>query len=197
MTRDCSRAQLTTGQSGREGPPEGQTGCKVEKLFRKDPPEVPAKLAVECVTKRLPPSVESYLDAMEHHSLVVASTRQRPPEKPQLTPEQRSQVSFELAVLEQILAPSHTKGAELALEVYKFLARFPFGLSHDESAKQLKLDSWCEDLETYPLYAVKRALGYWRRNSEKEPTFSEVVADVKLFTGDKVLERKRLLERLA
>jgi hypothetical protein len=79
------------------------------------------------------------------------------------------------------------------IEVSKFLARFPFGLSHDESAKQLKLDSWCEDLETYPLYAVKRALGYWRR----KPTFSEVVADVKLFTGDKVLERKRLLERLA
>lgn len=85
---------------------------------------------------------------------------------------------------------------ELVTEVAKFLGRFPFGLSHDESAKQLKLDSWCEDLEMYPLYAVKRALGYWRRNSEKEPAFSQVVEDVRLFTGERVLERKRLLERM-
>lgn len=132
---------------------------------------------------------------MEHHSLAAASVGGKAPARPRLSAEEMTCLSSELAVLDQILQPSHMKGVELATEVAKFLARFPFGLRHDASHMQAKVDGWCEDLEAYPLYAVKRALGYWRRNSDKEPSFAEVLADVKLFTGKNVLTRRRLLQQ--
>jgi hypothetical protein len=98
-------------------------------------------------------------------------------------------------VLDQILQPARERGAELAVEVAKFLSRFPFGLRHDTSLMQAKVDGWCEDLEGYPMYAIKRALGWWRRNGEKEPSFAQVLTDVKLFTGDNVLSRRQTLVR--
>ncbi|WHO71697.1 hypothetical protein [Rhizobium sp. BT03] len=98
-------------------------------------------------------------------------------------------------MLEQILQPAREKGAELAVEVAKFLALFPFGLRHDPRLMQAKVNGWCEDLEGYPLYAIKRALGWWRRNSDKEPSFAQVLADVKLFMGDNVLRRWQALVR--
>lgn len=119
-----------------------------------------------------------------------------PPKQPDLTDEEMICLSNELSVLSQILQPARLKNEELVVEVAKFLAIFPFGLRNDNSLMQAKIDGWCDDLEMYPLYAIKRALGYWRRNSMKEPSLSEVLADVKLFMGRNVLARKRILEKM-
>lgn len=189
-----------TGNLSQEQRPESLTGEPHSRIgltnSKAVAPEIPAKLAEEATTKQLPQSVQWWLEEMERHEKWAASVGGNPPGKPLLTEGERQKLNFEMAILEQILTPSHNKTAELAIEVSSFLSMFSFGLSHDESAKQLKLDGWCTELEHYPLYAIKRALGWWRRNGKKEPSFAEVLDDVKLFIGTNVLARKKLLEKL-
>lgn len=188
---------LTTTSPREAGSPTGGQLSEPGAVTRSSlPPEVPAKLALECVTTRLPQSVQWWLDAMERHSRVVASVGGNPPKVPTLTAEEASSLASELAVLNLILQPAQAKGGELVAEVASFLAIWPFGLRHDGSLMQAKVDQWCTELERYPLYAIRRALGWWRRNGTKEPSLSEVLSDVRLFVGSGVMERQRMLEAM-
>lgn len=188
----------TTGLAGKDGQPEAKTGLPDGKpgAERTTDPKIPAMLAEQCTATLLPPSVRLWIDAMEQHQEVVKSVGGVPPKMPKITDSERQEVQRELAVLEVIMQPSHTKGAQLATEVTQFFTVFPFGTRTDPAFMQAKVDAWCTELETYPLYAVRRALSWWRRNGTKEPTLSEILEDVRLFVGDRVISRKRLLQKL-
>ena len=193
MTR--LRSLATTGQSGRVVTPEEQTGLRAfANGAGKIPAEFPALLAEDCMTKRLPPCVQSHLTDMEMWDDRAASTGEKPPKAPTLSLEQQTICRFELAVLDQILSPAFHKGEELVVEVSTFFSMMPFQKG-DESEKRLKINGWCTQLEHYPLYAIKRALGWRLKFGKKEPSFAEVLEDVKLFTGDRVLSRRRMLEQ--
>jgi len=190
------KSSIDTGSLNQDNAPANWTGTQPGRtVARPLPPELPAKLAEECTTKRLPQCVQSWLTDMEDHAKVVASVGGNPPTPPRLTQDERTTCLFELAVLDQILAPSHTKGDELVVELSTFFSMMPFQKG-DESEKRLKINGWCTQLEHYPLYAVKRALGWWLKFGKKEPLFAQVLEDVKLFVGDGVYGRKRMLERL-
>lgn len=178
--------------------PAVQSGSAVSKsgAERNIDPRVPALVAQDALTRRLPPSVDSWLNAMAYHSLVVASVGGKAPAAPQLTVEEMTTCRSELAIVDLVTRPAHTKGAELMGDVAKFLSIWPFGLRHDASLMQAKVSEWCTELEGFPLYAIRRALDWWKRHGKEEPSLSSVLDDVKLFVGDGVLERKRLLERL-
>lgn len=185
---------LTTGQLEKAALSEEQDGTAVPApgSTRKVRPEAPARLAEECTTKRLPPCVQSHLTAMEDYERVAASVGGVTPRPPEMTEQERRTTTFEMEILEQILSPAFNKGEELVVEVSTFFAMMPYQKG-DESEKRLKINGWCDSLEHYPLYAIKRALTWWLRFGKKEPSFSELLDDVKLFTGDNVLKRKRLL----
>jgi hypothetical protein len=189
---------LTTGGDAQEPRGENQTGLQHGGTgavqITNVPPEVPAQLAGECLTKRLPPSVQSWLEDMEWVQQVGRSTGMKV-HYPKLKPETRATICFELSILSLIMQPaSVARGGELTKEVSSFLAMFPFGLRTDATQMALKVDGWCSELERYPLYAIKLALNYWKQRSEKEPSFAEVLADVKYFCGSKVWQRRQLLQ---
>lgn len=116
---------------------------------------------------------------------------------PKLKPETRTCLGSEMAVLDLIMQPAYVKsGHELSTEVASFLAMFPFGLRNDESLMAAKVNGWCSELEQYPMYAVKRALNWWKRYGKKEPSFAEVLADVKLYCGKNVYTRRAILKNL-
>jgi len=116
---------------------------------------------------------------------------------PILKAETRTLVSNELAVLDLVLQPAKLKhGPELVKEVTTFLAMFPFGTRFDALHTQAKIDGWCSGLEDMPMYAIKRALDWWKKYGKREPSFAEVLEDVKLYCGRNVLTRRKLLQEM-
>jgi hypothetical protein len=113
---------------------------------------------------------------------------------PKLKAETRLTICSEMQILDLIMQPAVVRhSADLMKEVAGFLAMFPFGLRTDATQMALKVDGWCSELEKYPFYAVKRAFGWWKKFGSKEPSFAEVLADVKLFCGNGVWQRRELL----
>lgn len=159
------------------------------------PPEVPASLAEESLM-RLPSSVRSWLNESELMLSRMVSVGYQTVPKPTLTETERETCRFEVAMVKLITQPAYTRPQELTHEVGKFLAVWPFGLRHDPALMAAKVNEWCSDLEHFPMYAVKRALNWWRRNSEREPSISQVLEDCRLFTGDKVLKSLKMMESL-
>jgi hypothetical protein len=193
-------ALLTTGGDAQGLKGESQTGLQLggtgAVAMQNVPPEVPAKLAEECLTRRLPHSVDSWLGEMQYVQKVGPSVGMKV-YYPTLKSETRAAITAEMQVLDLVMQPSGVaRSTELMKEVAGFLAMFPFGLRTDATQMMLKVDGWCSELERYPLYAIKRALGWWKRHGEKEPSFAEVLDDVKLFCGNGVWERRQLLKNL-
>lgn len=169
------------------GSPHGGTGAE------EIDPAIPAKLAEECTAQRLPLSVKSWIENTEtwHKSRFLGDEPRVG--KPALSDIQAAEK--ELAVLEQILTPSKARGDQLVKEIVGLLSIYPFGLRHDQGMNQLRIEEWCDALEGYPLYAIKRAKKWNVCGSKKEPSLAEFLDDVKLATGrDVVSRRKRLQE---
>jgi hypothetical protein len=59
----------------------------------------------------------------------------------------------------------------------------------------LQFSAWADDLEGYPLYAIRKAARWAWRGDNKLPSLAGFIADVKLEIGANVLSRKKLLER--
>lgn len=181
--------KATASQTG------GQLSVPGAEMTSNIPPEIPAKLAEDCVTTRLPSSVQWRLDDMVYN-VQNGLVKYPAAPKPQLTEAEMETCRFEIAMLELITQPAFHKGHELTAEIGLFLSIWPFGIRHDAGLMGAKVNEWAADLERFPLYAIRRSFGYWKRTSKREPSFSEVLSDVRLFTGSDVLLRKRLLEQV-
>lgn len=60
----------------------------------------------------------------------------------------------------------------------------------------MNLKVWCEAVGDFPMYAVSKAVRWTVMGEKKEPSIAELVSDVKLACGYRVMERKKLLESL-
>lgn len=112
-----------------------------------------------------------------------------------LTAEQSSQLSQSVKSLSEILLPARERGPELEFEIGKLMAAFNVWTG-DEAKLKLQVAAWCEELEEFPLYAIRKAARWAKRGSQKLPTIAAFIADVRLAIGPGVLERLRILARL-
>lgn len=101
--------------------------------------------------------------------------------------------SSQVKHLTEILTPSRERGAELEFEIMKLFAVFNL-YTGDEAKTKLQLLSWADDLEEFPLYAIRKAAKWARRGENKLPPLHEFIKDVRLAVGSNVLERKKMLE---
>jgi hypothetical protein len=154
------------------------------------------RLAVALTTTSLPPAVQVWLTATEHHNLVVASVGGHPPALPSLTAEERDLLSHQVKSLSEILRPARDRGPELEIEVAKLFAAFNV-YTGDEGKLKAQVLVWCEELEEFPLFAIRKAAKWSVRGCQKLPSLAAFIADVRLAIGSGVLERARLLEFLS
>jgi hypothetical protein len=94
--------------------------------------------------------------------------------------------------LSDILQPARERGPELEFEIGKLMAAFNVWTGDDAKLK-LQVAAWCEELEEFPLYAIRKAARWAKRGSQRLPTIAAFIADVRLAIGPGVLERKKLL----
>lgn len=182
----------------RIGSPLGATGADGKSLAMQvqEEPRIMRELAEAIVGECLMPSVRSWLIGMESAMETASSVGYNPPAMWHLNDEERANVHQQLEVLNHVLTPSYVnKGGKLAEELTRMFAMFPFGLRHDKSHVQIKIDTWCSELEKYPFYAVKIACK-WNIRRGKEPSFYEFEKDVKEAVGLNVLERQKNLRKL-
>lgn len=158
-----------------------------------------AVLAEQLVGTLLPQSLTLWLEGEEYylangmHKMVPGTGA--PASKPEMTPELMEIVSSRVKSLTELLVPARLRGAELEMEVAKLFAVFNV-FTGDEGKTKLQVSAWADDLEGYPLYAVRKAARWARRGESKMPSLSDFIRDVKLAVGDKVLSRKRMLEQM-
>lgn len=179
--------------SWQTGPLPGERGV-VTRLNLPTSPDERAALASQCVATRLPYSLQSYADELERAEEVMASVGFQPPARPTLTAEERQQAREELQTLSLLLGPAHSDPT-LATEVFKLFAAFNT-FTGDDLKLHAQVEVWADNLEDFPMYAIKRAIKWAIRGEKKLPPLSDFIRDVKLAVGDKVLSRKRMLEQL-
>ena len=132
---------------------------------------------------------------MERHSLTVASVGGRAPDKPTLTAEEKEALSRSVQSLTELLAPARMRGPELAVVIGKLFAAFN-QFTGDAGKMNAQVDVWTEELEEFPPYAIRKAYRWAVRGSDKLPSLSAFIADVRLAVGSGVMVRQRMLRLL-
>lgn len=88
---------------------------------------------------------------------------------------------------------THSRG-ELLNMAMGFLSRFPFGLHHNEKLAESKLNNWVNDLEVFPMWAIKETFEQFKAE-EKEPVIAMFVKHVKRkVPAEKTAQYKTCLE---
>ncbi|MBZ9975511.1 hypothetical protein [Mesorhizobium sp. BR-1-1-10] len=95
--------------------------------------------------------------------------------------------------LTDVLAPAHTEGAELEKVVSMLFAAFNL-YTGDQAKLRAQLLVWTEELEEFPLYAIRKAYRWAIRGEGKIPSLASFIRDVKVAIGTNVLARRRLLQ---
>ena len=67
----------------------------------------------------------------------------------------------------------------------------------DQAKLTLQVAEWCHYLEDFPMYAIRKAAKWTVVSKDRLPSVAAFIADVRMAIGSNVLERKRLLEKLA
>ncbi|MGO6940982.1 hypothetical protein [Rhizobium johnstonii] len=151
------------------------------------------ELAESLVSECLPHSMLCWLQNMEYHQLVAASVGGgNPPPPPEKTPELVEAVSQSVKSLTELLKPAHTRGPELEAQILKMFAAFNL-YTGDQGKLNAMLEVWADELEEYPMYAIRKAYKWAIRGGDKLPSLAASIADVKLAIGSNVLDRKKAL----
>lgn len=143
----------------------------------------------------LPPSVQAWLTESEDNEQRAASVGLKVISKTAITAEAIIQTRNALSSLSELLLPARTRGGELELLVGKLFAAFNL-YTGDEGKLRAQVMVWSEELEGFPLWAIRIAYKWAVTISTKMPSLAEFIADVKLAIGSKTLRRKRMLEAL-
>lgn len=152
-------------------------------------------MAETLVGASLPQSVQSWLTDMEQADLVAASIGRQMVKMPALAPVERETVTMALKSLSELLAPSRNRGTELEQVVTKLFAAFNV-YTGDQAKLRAQVLVWAEELEEFPLYAIRKAYKYAVRTGDKLPVLSAFISEVRYAIGANVIVRKRWLERL-
>lgn len=172
------------------GAVHGKTGVTVKTA------EEAELLLANLTTTLQPPCVQAWLTAMEQHSLVAASIPgKHPPAPPVLSPTECATVRETLLSLSEVLAPARNRGGELELTIGKMFAGYNL-FTGDEAKLKAQIMVWAEELEGYPLYAIKKAYKWALRGDDKLPSLAQFIRDVKVAIGTETLARHKLLKQL-
>ena len=113
---------------------------------------------------------------------------------PELTPEERQSVCQSVRLLSDVMAPARTRGPELEAEILRMFAAFNL-YTGDEAKLKAMLMVWADELEEYPLFAIRKAIKWAVRSCDKLPTIAYIISDVKLAMGTNVASRYITLKR--
>lgn len=149
-------------------------------------------LAQSLVTHLLPQPLQVWLTAMEYHRMVSPSVGGVAPAAPERTPELVATVSRLVTSLSSVLTPARERGLELEAEVLKMFAAFNIYLA-DQGKVNAMTAVWCEQLQEFPLYAIRKACRWTIRGCQKLPSIAAFIADVRLAVGSDVLQRRMML----
>lgn len=175
------------------GQPLGETGAAAIPKTAEEAVEMAEKL----VGTSLPLSISLWLDGEEYfqanglHKMVPGTGA--PASKPEKTPELIAEITNNLKSLSELLKPARERGGELEMEIAKLFAVFNV-FTGDEGKTKLQVSAWADDLENYPLFAIRKAAKWARQSEKKMPSLSEFLSDVRLAMGSNVLARKKLLQ---
>lgn len=103
-------------------------------------------------------------------------------------------VTANVSSLSELLAPARERGPELEIVIGKLLSAFNV-FTGDEGKMRAQVLVWAEELEEFPLYAIRKAYRWAVRGREKLPPLAAFIADTRLAVGTGVLARRKLLER--
>lgn len=144
----------------------------------------------------LPRCVQAWLrDKAEAVLMAPSIGRLKEIPTPVLHADDRAQLMGVLTSLTDLLAPSSLRGAELEVEVGKLFAAFNI-FTGDAGKLRAQLMVWCEELEDFPLWAVRMAYKSWVRGGSKMPSLADFIESVKFAIGSDVYARKRAIEGL-
>lgn len=185
-----------TGQALIARSPSNETGLALGRIGVIEKPktaEEASKLAEELVGTLLPPSMASWLGAQEYHSKTGMEVFPRVP-KPERTEDMLACISQTVRLLSDITAPAKNRPDELAEILGKMMAAFNL-FTGDAAKVNAQLEVWGEELQGYPMYAIRKAYKWAVRGQSKIPSLASFIMDVKLATGSGVLARKKILEQ--
>lgn len=158
--------------------------------------EHPDKAALAAVTSWLPQSVAHWLNSLENGPRSWDGSLLVPVTKPILTPELSASLKQSLWTLRQTTAPCRDSMPQLIDLIQTLLTGFKWRTFGGEENVTMNLKVWCEAVSDFPMYAVEKAVRWNLMGSKKEPSIAELVADVRLAAGHRVLERRKALEDL-
>lgn len=96
--------------------------------------------------------------------------------------------------LTDLLVPARDRGPELEAQILKMFAAFNL-YTGDRGKLNAMVEVWADELEEYPLYAIRKAYKWAIRGEGKLPSLAAFIRDVKLAVGNNVVERRKLLQR--
>lgn len=95
--------------------------------------------------------------------------------------------------LSEILAPARTRGPELEAEILKLFAAFNL-YTGDQGKLNTQLQVWAEELEEFPMFAIRKAYRLAVRGGERMPSLAAFISDVREAIGPGVIQRRKHLE---
>lgn len=151
-----------------------------------------ARLAERLVGDLLPPSLQVWLRGMEYWELVAPSVGGQAPKAPEKTPELVSEVMAAVKSLGEIMRPARERGPELEAEILKMFAAFNV-YSGDQGKLSAMTQVWADELEEFPMFAIRKAYKYSVRTGEKLPSLAAFIQEVRHAMGSHVAQRRKLL----
>jgi hypothetical protein len=95
-----------------------------------------------------------------------------------------------------VLAPARTRGPELETVIAKLFSVFGV-YTGDEAKTRAQMAVWTEELQEFPLYAIRKAYKWAVRIEHRLPPLAKFIGDVREAIGGKVVQRKKLLLELS
>lgn len=157
--------------------------------------EEAAQRAKDLVARLLPQQVQVFLTASEESMMRASSVGFKVIPIPTLTPEQRQQVQANLAALNRLLTPARELGPKLEMLLIQLFSAFNI-YTGDESKLKAQLSVWADELEGFPMWAIKVAYKWTIRSDRKLPSLAEFLHTTKFVMGNNTLERKRMIENM-
>ena len=153
--------------------------------------EALAQQAEALVGTLLPPSTAHWLDtkARDHLAGLQGKTQVLEPE---WTSELVAAVSLSVKFLSKLLAPAANRRPKLVVEIGKLFAGFNI-FARDAGRMAAQVEVWLEELEEFPLHAIRKARKCAKRARLKLPP-SSFISDVRLAVGGNVLQRRNAME---
>lgn len=96
--------------------------------------------------------------------------------------------------LSDLLEPARNRGPELEAQILKMFAAFNL-YTGDQGKLNAMVEVWADELEEFPMYAIRKAYKWAIRGGNKLPSLAAFIADVRLAIGTNVLARRRLLQQ--